>query len=98
MLQEILNSFYIFFSFHFVVVASELMLFQFKEMKKYGSMKHNSEWSKTRNTFGKIIFLVSLGGNAIAVVTGGTISLIAEKYYNCTPVAITGTTLFSIIY
>lgn len=66
-------------------------------MKKYGSMKHKPEWSKTRNTLGKVIFLVSLGGNAIAVVTGGTISLIAEKYYNSTPVAVTGTLIYNVL-
>lgn len=59
-------------------------------MRKYGSLKSKPNWSPTRNAIGKSIFLVSLAGNAIVVITGGTVGYVAKQYYNATPVVITG--------
>ncbi|KAL1488626.1 hypothetical protein ABEB36_014429 [Hypothenemus hampei] len=71
-------------------VISIVFLFGFREIRRFGSLKHKPEWSRNRNTIGKCIFLFSLGGNAIVIIAGTSIAFVADKYYNATPVKLTG--------
>lgn len=60
--------------------------FIFQEIRIFGSLQHRPEWSKKRNFFGKIIFLVSLARNALIVIIGTVISyyLIDEHPFKIT--------------
>ncbi|XP_066153394.1 sodium-independent sulfate anion transporter-like isoform X2 [Euwallacea fornicatus] len=67
-----------------------IFVFALRELRRLGSMEFKPQWSKNRNIIGRAIFFISLGSNAFAGVAGGSIAFIAEKYYNASPVAITG--------
>ncbi|XP_066250639.1 sodium-independent sulfate anion transporter-like [Euwallacea similis] len=71
-------------------VITIIFVFAFRELGRFGSMKFKPEWSKKRNIIGRTLFLISLGSNAFAGIAGGSMAYIAEKYYNASPVAITG--------
>ncbi|CAH0563573.1 unnamed protein product, partial [Brassicogethes aeneus] len=66
-----------------------VFLVALKEIRVFGTLNNRSDWSRRRNVIGKIIFMVSLARNAMAVVIG-----IVLAYYlndNLTyPFAITG--------
>lgn len=70
--------------------TSIFCLVVFREIKRYGSLHNKPEWSRNRNVLGKFIFYLSLGGTALAVVTGTSIAYVADKYYNATPFLLTG--------
>lgn len=55
-------------------------------------MTDKPEWSRKRNVIGRFIFLLSLAGNALVVIAGATVGYVAERYYNATPVTLTGLT------
>ncbi|XP_066250389.1 sodium-independent sulfate anion transporter-like isoform X2 [Euwallacea similis] len=70
--------------------TSIIVLFGFREIRRFGSMTNKPEWSRNRNIFGRLIFLLSLAGNALVVISGATIGYVAERYYNATPLTLTG--------
>ncbi|CAG9767317.1 unnamed protein product [Ceutorhynchus assimilis] len=70
--------------------VSMALLFGFREIKVFGSLKHKPEWSRKRNMIGKCIFFISLAGNAMAVIGGTSIAYVADKSYNATPFLLTG--------
>lgn len=70
--------------------VSVIVLFGFREIRRWGSMTDKPEWSRKRNVIGRFIFLLSLAGNALVVIAGATVGYVAERYYNATPVTLTG--------
>ncbi|XP_019759137.1 sodium-independent sulfate anion transporter isoform X2 [Dendroctonus ponderosae] len=66
------------------------IVFAFREIKKYGSLKHKPEWSRNRNLLGNFLFIFSLAGNAVVVIGGTSIAYVAHNSYNATPFILTG--------
>lgn len=64
--------------------------FTFKEFKRFGQMKYNPDWSKGRNYFGRFMWLLSLGRNALLVLFG-TILAYALLQNGQQPFKLTGT-------
>ncbi|XP_060529626.1 sodium-independent sulfate anion transporter-like [Cylas formicarius] len=70
--------------------TSIIILLALREIRVFGSLKHRSDWSTSRNVLGNFVFYISLGRNALVVMAGTTIAYVAEKYYNSTPFVLTG--------
>ena len=59
----------------------------FQEIRVFGSLQNREDWSKRRNFFSKIVFLVSLARNALILVIG---TVISYCLYEEAPFKITG--------
>ncbi|KAJ3644901.1 hypothetical protein Zmor_022600 [Zophobas morio] len=50
--------------------TSLLALILLRELKRFGSLRYRSDWSRTRNIVGITLFLLSLARNAIVIIAG----------------------------
>ncbi|XP_049821343.1 sodium-independent sulfate anion transporter-like isoform X3 [Aethina tumida] len=61
-----------------------------KEIRVFGTLQYRQDWSKSRNIIGRVIFLVSLSRNALAVIVGIILAYCLENNADDFPFLITG--------
>lgn len=60
-----------------------------KEIRVFGTLAYRPEWSRNRNIIGRLIFMLSLARNALAVLIGALLAYILHVN-GLTPFKITG--------